>query len=288
MEAAFSLSPPQWQSSYLCPLLRLFWGELLSPSLKCIDTNPTPNTATGAAGGFLEGLKSSKEELAQATFLTSSFPISVPSLSSDQLSAHNLPSPLASARLPSPHVLVSAQNSAGKVNLRRGCGKSWRPTLPSCGLCSGSLGPHDLGRHPMPSQPRATSSKAMAENESSVCPTPTFPWEKSKGTCQGDLHHLPPTLLSAPLLLSWLRWQGTPGNGQETHHSQSLRGRYIWPCISSQQGQGELQSRSRPPLAFPVTLVQPAVTASCPRWGVCDSPVGAGTRRYDPGLQQET
>lgn len=77
----------------------------------------------------------------------------------------------------SSHFLVCAQSAGGKESLRRGFGKSWRPTLPSCGPCAllrGLCGPHNLRRH----------HGIQA-------------WEKSQGLCKGHLYSLPPTVRAA-------------------------------------------------------------------------------------------
>lgn len=215
VEAGFLLSPPQLQSPYPHPLLPLLRRELLSPSLKCIHTNPTPHMAAGAKGGFLEGLWRATR---RSTFLTSPFPISVPSSSWDQLSAHNF--------------LVNAQSAGGQRDSQKGLWKvleTYASILWPLGPAQGLIWSPHPGETPCRLSPGPPDSQAAADRESWVCPT-AKPGQspqgcaRSTGTVCLPLYQKP-TCCPAPLPAGCLGQQvklGVPAKGQGVRHSQRL------------------------------------------------------------------
>ena len=188
-QVAFSLSPPQLQSPHLRPLLPLFWRELLSPPLKCIHTNPTPDVATGATGGFLEGLWRAARRRSPRP------PSCHPPLCPQFI--------LRPAVCPQPHQSTGfcqtpfspfpgrCTESRGQRNSQKGLWKVLETYASVLWPVPWLIGSPQPGETAMPSQSRATSSEAMAETESHA-------WEKSKGMCQGPLPSLPPMLLCSP------------------------------------------------------------------------------------------
>lgn len=204
VEAGFLLSPPPLRSPYSQPLLPLLRRELLSLSLKCVHTNPTPNMPKEAfwkvSGGQQGGAGTGHLPDLPIPCLCPQFLLGPAVCSQPHQSTGfcQTPIPPFSSQCTEHWGQRESRNGLWKV-LETYASILW-PLCPAQGLI---WSPYP-GETPMPSWPRVTSSQVAAQTQSWVCPT-AKPGKSSKGCARSTGTVCPPlcqqpTCCSAPCL----------------------------------------------------------------------------------------